>query len=44
MENVYVKNNDKINLYNAGPKDIFEAFIQCLWRESMAWRMDEGSS
>ena len=33
IENIYVKNQDKINLYNSGPKDIFETFIQCLFGE-----------
>ena len=33
IENVYVKNNDKINLYNSDPRDIFEAFILCLFGE-----------
>lgn len=41
IENVYVKNNDKINLYNSGPKDIFEAFIQCLFGE-IEYSMENG--
>lgn len=28
-----IKNNDKINLCNPGPKGIFETFVQCPFRE-----------